>query len=301
MGIAGLGMAWIAAARPLGISARAGELMVGAAMLLWLALAACYASKWRQAPARARAEWQDPIQGSFVALVPASLLLMLPALAPGASIGAKILFPFLAAAQIAVSSALIARWISLKQDPDLVTPAWHLAVVIGLLFAAGAANSLGYKLTGWCFFGAGVVWWLLIESIVLPRLIQREPLPPALRAHIAIELAPPAMVVATYLALVDGEVDAIALGIFGYALFIALILAMLWRFLLKAPFEAGCWAYTFPFTALSVAAWRIALSNASDGAFIFAVALFVIANAIVLWIAVRSALALRRGAFIPPQ
>ena len=301
MGIAGLGLAWMAAARPLGITASGGEAIVWAASMLWLALTTCQTLKWLQARAIARAEWEHPILGSFVALVPASLLLMLPALAPGAGIAAKLLFVFLAAAQAAISAAIVARWIAISQEPGPSTPAWHLAVVAGQLFSASAANALGYKLTGWCFFGSGVVWWLLIESIVLPRLIQREPLPPLMRPQIAIELAPPAVVVVTYLALVDGEVDAIALGIFGYALFIALTLALLARFMLKAPFGPAYWAFTFPFTALSAAAWRVALSNATDGAFAVAAVLFVVANAIVLWVAVLSVLALRRGTFIPPS
>ena len=301
MGIAGLGLAWRAAGIPLRIGIRVGEVIVAMAALLWIALALCYAVKWLRAPERARAEWQHAIQGAFAALVPAALLLVLPASVPYLGVAAKVLFFAAAAAQAAVGAAFVARWLSETQDPDLATPAWHLAIVAGHLLAANAAASMGYKLTGWGFFGAGVLSWLLIEAIVLPRLIQREPLPPQLRTLIAIELAPPAVTAVAYLALVDGESDAIALALLGYALFVCLVLFFLARYLTRAPFGPAYWAFTFPAAALSVVGWQVAMSNASDGAFALAVALFVLANAVVLWIAARTVLALRGGTFLPPQ
>ncbi|MBI4292666.1 MAG: dicarboxylate transporter/tellurite-resistance protein TehA [Betaproteobacteria bacterium] len=299
MGIAGLGLAWRAAAVPLRVPIPVGNAIVAAASLLWLALALCYAAKWLREPARARAEWKHAIQGAFVGLLPATLLLLLPAGASYLGVTAKALFFIAAAAQSALGAAMVARWFSETQDPDLATPAWHLAVVAGHLFAANAAASLGYKLTGWGFFGAGVISWLLIESIVFARLMQREPLPPPLRPLIAIELAPPAVIVIAYLALVDGEVDAVALALLGYSLFVGAILLFLARYLTRAPFGPGYWAFTFPFAALSVAAWRVAVSNASEGAFALALVLFAVANVIVLWVAARTVLALRSGTFMP--
>jgi tellurite resistance protein len=301
MGIAGLGLAWRAAGVQLRFAMPVGNAIVAAASLLWLALALCYAAKWLREPERARAEWKHAIQGAFVGLLPATLLLLLPAGASYLGVVAKVLFFVAAAAQSAIGAAIVARWFSETQDPDLATPAWHLAVVAGHLFAANAAASLGYKLTGWGFFGAGLISWLLIESVVFARLMRHEPLPPPLRPLIAIELAPPAVIAIAYLALVDGEVDAIALALLGYSLFVGAILLFLARYLTRAPFSSVYWAFTFPFAALSVASWRVAVSNATEAAFALALALFVIANIIVLWVAVRTVLALRGGTFMPRE
>ncbi len=77
------------------------------------------------------------------------------------------------------------------------------------------------------------------------------------------------------------------------------VLVFLARRLAGTPFGPACWAFAFPVAALSVAAWRVALSNASDGAFALALFLFVIANAVVVWVTVRTVVALRKGAHLP--
>jgi len=96
-----------------------------------------------------------------------------------------------------------------------------------------------------------------------------------------------------------GEADAIALGLFGWALFLAVALVIIWRWLCEAPFGPGYWAYTLPAAVLSVAAWQIAHATATEPARYFALALFVAANALIGFIAVRTVAALAQGRFVP--
>jgi tellurite resistance protein len=300
MGLGGLGTAWRAAARTYPALAPVGDVLIIAAAAIWMLLAAAYAAKWASTAAAARAEWAHPVAGAFVALVPASLLLLLPALASwlGSAV-TQVLFVLLAVAQFALAAAIVARWIGVQNEPAAVTPVWHLGVVAGHLFTAGAAAALGYKLTGWCFFGAGVIMWAIIDSIVLHRLATHEPLEPQLRPLIAIELAPPSVALIMYLALGEGEADAFALGLFGYALFIACVLTLLARRLCETPFGPSYWAFTLPAAALSTAAWSIAHASATNAATYFALALFVAANAVIGLIAARTITALSRGGFLP--
>lgn len=300
MGLGGLGTAWRAAARTYPALAPVGDVLIAAAAAVWILLAAAYVAKWATAAAAARSEWEHPVAGAFVALVPASLLLLLPALAPWLGSGAtRWLFVLLTVAQFTLAAAIVARWIGIQSEPAAVTPVWHLGVVAGHLFTAGAAAALGYKLTGWCFFGAGVIMWVIIDSIVLHRLATHEPLEPRLRPLIAIELAPPSVALIMYLALGEGEADALALGLFGYALFIACVLILLARRLCETPFGPGYWAFTLPAAALSTAAWSIAHASASDAAAYVALALFVAANMVIGFIAARTMAAVARGRFLP--
>jgi tellurite resistance protein len=299
MGLGGLGYAWRTAGRTYPVLAPFGEALVLLAAALWMLLASAYIAKWASAPAAARSEWTHPVQAAFVAIIPASLLLLLPALEPRIGVTGPALFFLLACVQVVVTAAMFARWISGRAEPATLTPAWHLAAVAGHLFAAGAAAAFGYKLTGWCFFGAGILAWIIIDSIVLHRLATHEPLAPALRPLIAIEVAPPAVALIVYLALGDGEADALALGLFGWGLFVAVVLAILWRWLCEAPFGPAYWAFTLPVAALSMAAWRIAHATAAEPALYFALALFLAANALIGFIAWRTVTALARGRFVP--
>jgi tellurite resistance protein len=301
MGIGGLGQAWRAAGHSYPVLAPVGETIVWLAASLWVLLAAGYLAKWASAPALARAEWEDPVQGAFVAIIPASLLLLMPALAPRMGMGAEALFLMMACAQVAVTAAICARWITAAPDGSVGVPAWQLAVVAGHLFTAGAAAALGYKLTGWCFFGAGVFAWIVIDAFALPRLATLGPLAPGMRPLIAVELVPPTAALIAYNALGEGEADAFALGLFGWALFVAVVLVITWRWLCKAPFGPSYWAFTLPAATLSAAAWRIAHATAAEPALQFALAMFVAANALIGVIAARSIRMLGRGTFLPRQ
>ena len=299
MGLGGLGQAWRAAARTHAGLAPVGDALVLAAVALWILLCASYVAKWISAPELARSEAAHPVSGAFVPLVPASLLLLLPALVPWLGGAGDALFIALAAVQIAATAWFVARCLGGKLEASAITPAWHLAVVAGLLFSGGAAAALGYLLTGWCFFGAGALAWLAIDSLVFYRLATQGPLAPLMRPLLAIELAAPAVVLITYATLAGGEADALALGLFGWTLFVAVMLSVLVRWLCEAPFGAGYWAFTFPAAALSIAAWRIAQATASDPALRFALVLFVVANAVIGFVAARTLLALVRGRFLP--
>ena len=299
MGLGGLGLAWRAATRTHAGLAPIGDALVLAAALLWILLTASYIAKWVIAPGVARSEAAHPLSGAFVPLVPASLLLLLPALVPWLGAAGGALFIALVAAQIATTAVFLARCLGGRLEPAAITPAWHLAVVAGLLFSSGAAAALGFNLTAWCFFGAGALAWLAIDSLVLHRLATQGPLAPPMRPLLAIELAAPAVVLITYTALADGEADALALGLFGWTLFVAVMLSALARWLCEAPFGAEYWAFTFPAAALSIAAWRVAQATAADPALRFALVLFVVANAVIGFVAVRTLLALGRGRFLP--
>lgn len=299
MGLGGLGQAWRAAGHSYPLLAPFGDLLVILAAMLWVLLASSYMVKWASAPAVALAEWRHPVQCAFVATIPASLLMLMPALAPRLGATGHLLIVLLACIQVVVTATIFARWITGRPEPATVTPAWHLAVVAGNLFIAGAAAAVGYKLTGWCFFGAGMALWIIIDSVVLHRLATHEPLAPPLRPLVATEIVPPAVAAIVYIGLGDGEADAIVLGLFGWGLYLAVALVIAWRWLCEAPFGEGYWAFTLPVAAVSIAAWQIAHATATQAALYFALALFVAANALIGFIAWRTVLALAQGRFVP--
>ena len=66
------------------------------------------------------------------------------------------------------------------------------------------------------FFGAGMFSWLSLEPAILQRLRNLEPVAPAVRPAIGIQLAPAFVGCSTYLTLNGGEVDLLVKLFVGY-------------------------------------------------------------------------------------
>ena len=143
------------------------------------------------------------------------------------------------------------------------------------------------KELGLLFFGAGLLSWLTLESVVVHRLILKT-LPVGLRASLGLHLAPPAVACVAYLAVTDGPPDRLAQILFGYALFQALVTLRLVPWLRRQPFSPAAWAYTFGVSALPLAALRLTERGLAGPSAALAVPLFVAANLVIGWIAVRT-------------
>src|SRR4051812_3337977 len=106
---------------------------------------------------------------------------------------------------------------------EATTPILYMPTVGGGFVAAIACASFGMRELGLLFFGAGLLSWLTLESIVVHRLILLT-LPVPLRASLGLHLAPPAVACVAYPAVTDGPPDRLAQILFGYALFQALVM-----------------------------------------------------------------------------
>ncbi len=110
------------------------------------------------------------------------------------------------------------------RDPLASTSVLYLPTVGVKFVAAAVGGSLGYPAWGALFFGAGVLAWLTLESLILQRHAVLAPLPLAQRATLGIQLAPPVVGAMAYLSLTEGPPDLFVQALFGYALLQALLL-----------------------------------------------------------------------------
>jgi tellurite resistance protein len=82
--------------------------------------------------------------------------------------------------------------------------------------SAIVASAFGHPDWGAPFFGAGLLSWLAIESVLLHRLYTHSELPPALRPTSGNPArAPPAVGCAAYLAITTEPPDLFAQGLIG--------------------------------------------------------------------------------------
>lgn len=299
LGLVALGGAWRTALRIWPVPAAIGDVILLLAAAVWLVLIVLYAAKWLLATRAALAEFRHPIQSGFVSLVPGSTMLVALAVLLLSRDLALVLFGLGAAGHLAFLVWRLGFLWQGGRDPELTTPVQYLPPVAGNLIAAIVAGGLGLPECGVAFFGAGLLFWLVTEPIVVHRLITQPPLPGPLRPTLGILLAAPAVCCLAWLSINGNDVDYLAQGLLGYAGIQALVLLRMLPWL-RQPFGASAWAYTFGIAALAHLPMRFVLDGRGLPFDVLAVVLFVAANGIIGGIALGTLALLLRGRLLPP-
>ncbi|WJH41890.1 dicarboxylate transporter/tellurite-resistance protein TehA [Aliirhizobium terrae] len=299
LGVVGLSGSWRAATAYWGVSAVVGEVigMIGAA--IWLLLVLCYALKWIVFRQDAVQELEHPVQCCFVGLVGVATMLVANVMLPSSYVLAAIVF------WLGFSwTALFALWRTGAlwrggRDPSTTTAVLYLPTVAGSYVTGIVGSALGYQGLSQLAFGAGFFSWLAIESVLLNRLLTAGEMNEPIRPTMGIQLAPPTVGTVAYLSATTGMPDMLAHAMLGYGLLQALLMIRILPWLLKQPFTAGYWAFSFGLTALATAVVR--MSERGDAGLVpaLAVPVFVIVNALIALLVVMTLGLLLRGKLFP--
>ena len=301
VGSLALANAWRVGVRIWHLPEAVAEGLTLAALAVWLVLVLAYAHKWLARREEALAELRHPVQSAFVSLGTLSSLLAAMALKPYAPVFATGLVAVVLAGQLALGVYLYGRsWMG-GLKPELITPALYLPAVGQNFVAATASAVFGWPQLGALFFGAGLLSWLAIESVILKRQAGPEILSEALRPTLGIQLAPPVVGGVSYLALTSGTPDLFAQLLFGYGLYQALLLARMFPWIARQGFVPGLWGFSFGVAALPTVAMRLVERGLDGPAAWLAPPLFIAANLIIGTLAVRPLGQLFSGKLLPRQ
>jgi tellurite resistance protein len=296
MAFAGL---WRVAIRVWHLPDVVGTVLSVTALAVWVVILFAYAHKWFTRTADARAEIQHPVQSSFSALGPVSTLLAAQLLLPYAHTLALGLFGVAVIASLALGAYLQGRLWQGGRKPELITPAIYLPTVAASFVSGTAAAAFGFHQLGELFFGAGVLAWLALESLILHRAAVHDPLPEALRPTLGVQLAPPVVGGVTYLSLTSGTPDLFAMALLGYGLYQALLLLRLLPWIRKQAFVPGYWSFSFGVAALPTMVLRLLERGAIGPVEWAAPVLFIAANVIIGILAVKTVGLLAQGKLLP--
>jgi len=289
LGLGGLGNASRAAHRVWDAPAFVGEGISLAAFTVWLSCGLGFLRSWISKSETARGDFRDPARAPFAALLPMSTMIAGFALKPHAPIASTILIGVGLGGQMLVGIQATASLWRGGRGGDAVTPILLMPTVGGFFVGTIAAVQVAGPSLGVLFFGAGLISWLVTESVVLHRLANRT-LPPGLRATLGIHLTPPAIACVAYLELGDASPDRFVQGVFGYALLQGTVMLRLVPWLREQPFSHRAWAHTFGIAALPLAALRFVELGQEGPIPMLALPLFIGANLAIGWIALRSIL-----------
>ena len=141
----------------------------------------------------------------------------------------------------------------------------------------------------------------MLGAVVVNRLLLVKLLPPPLRPTMAIELAPPAVGGIAYLLIHGPTPDPVAYFLAGYAALMALVQLRLIPLYARTPFSPAFWSFTFAWCAAANLAVRWLAIEHPAGETLWASLVTAAASLLVLAIAARTVVDLRRGGFLPPD
>lgn len=299
MGTTGLAIAWKKAHAVLGLPAAIGSILQWWALGLFVALALTYLAKLVKHGEAVRHEFAHPIRLNFFPAVSISLLLLAAAFAdtlPGPAFG---MWAVGAALHLGFTLTVMSSWIHhTRYEIKHANPAWFIPVV-GNIIVPVAGVAFAPAEVSWFFFSIGLVFWLVLMTIVMYRLFFHEPLPERLTPTLFILIAPPAVGFIAWTRLHGGEIDAFARILYHTALFLALLLASNAMRFFRLRFFLSTWAYSFPLAALTIATLMMAQG---DGLFMpLAVALLAILSIVLALLTLRTALGVLRGEICVPE
>ena len=263
MGMLGLTLATHAAETAFGLGPAASLGFLAVSVAIFVAVTVLYGMKFLLHRAAVRAEWSHPVKSAFFPTTSISILLLAIAAMPYSLRVADTLWIVGAALQAVLTLSVIANWIGHTQyQPMHLGPAWFIPAV-GNVVVPVAGAMLGYTELSWLFFSAGIVFWIVLLTLVMNRLIFHDPLPARLMPTLVILIAPPAVAFIAYVRL-TGDIDVFAriLVNTGYV-FAAIVATQVGKFA-RLPFALSWWALSFPVAALTIASFLYAEMMASS-------------------------------------
>lgn len=219
---------------------------------LFCLVGSLYGMKMMLYPQAVRAEWRHPVRISFFPAVSIGLILLGSAAVPVQLGLARVLWTVGAALHLALTLAVLRSWIEhSRYEVAHTNPAWFIPVV-GNVLVPMAGIRFAPADVSWLFFSVGLVFWIVLLTIVVYRLIFHPPLPGKMVPTLFILLAPPSASFLSWVALTGG-VDAFARILYFTAVFFFLLLLTQLPKFARLGFALSWWATSFPLAAFTIA------------------------------------------------
>ena len=293
MGFAGLTLAFITSHELLLLTPLIYQTLSWITLSLFALLSLTYLVKIVRFRQAVKNEWQQP-QG----------LVMFPTFSISMMLIAMILdtlYPSAAAPvwYAAISLHLVFTFYTLHfwlNHPSLtltdLAPTWFIPAVGNIIAPIGAMLYANADIA-WFFFSIGIIFWLILLSLLMQRLIFNAPMPDKLTPTLFILIAPPAMGFLAYLSINEFKLDGFAYLLYYTALFMTLFLFSQYKRFIHLKFSVTSWAYAFPLAAMTNASFLMYELTANKLFGYFASVFIALLSALIVHLTLRMLLAIK--------
>ncbi len=265
MGTLGLTLAWQKSALVLALPPIISQALLIASATIFAVIVSIYLLKIiRHAPA-VIAEFNHPIKMSFFPAFSIGIILMSIATLEVSTELSRFLWVLGSTLQLIFTLNVLTRWIH-HQDFQIthMTPAWFIPVVGNILVPISGVEHGFYEIS-WFFFSIGIVYWLVLKTLIFNRIIFHEPLPEKLLPTLFILIAPPAIGFLSYMKLNHDIVDGFGRILYHTAAFLVLLLMTQFSRFFRIQFFMSWWAYSFPLAAFTIASQVMFVRTGAPG------------------------------------
>lgn len=300
MGLSGLTIATHKLETVQGWGNLGSQTLLGLTVTVFLLLLSVYGIKLVTHRDAVAEEWAHPVRISFFPTISISLILLSIATMPVSPVASRGLWTAGAAFHLLMTLLVMTSWINHSRYEVVHTnPAWFIPVVGNILVPIVGLHHAPADLS-WFFFSIGLVFWLVLLTIVVYRLVFHNPLPGRLVPTMFILLAPPSIGFISWVTLTGG-IDAMARILYFSAVFFFLLLVPQFPRFARLSFTLSWWAYSFPLAAFTIA--TLVMGERSGVAFYSyaGLALFAALAAVIAGLTMRTLLAIVRHEICQPE
>ncbi len=300
MGMAGLCIAWDKALHILHVQTPVPYILTGVTLIIFVLLACLHILRVIRYPEAVLADLSHPIKINFLATIPISLLLLSAAMQP-LNMGIALVFWAIGGLlQLIVLLYILDKWMHHEHfKVEHLNPAWFIPAVGNVLVPLSGV-ALGYSEISWFFFSVGMLFWLILQTIIFNRILFHSPLPGKLLPTLFILIAPPSVGFVAFVKL-TGNFDAFAHMLYYIALFFTLLLFTQFHRFIRLPFQLSSWAYSFPLASITVASLLMYELTSKGFYQQLALALLALSSLVVIALLVKTVQAIRAGEICIPD
>ncbi|MCX7790290.1 MAG: SLAC1 anion channel family protein [Chloroflexaceae bacterium] len=258
LGMTGTTIALQRAERFLGLPFSISGILLVASLAIFLTIATFYALKAARHLDAVKREFAHPVKINFFATISISMLLFGIAFMRLNGDVSRLFWMAGTALHLVFTLVILSAWMHRTTfQIQHANPAWFIPVVGNIIIPIAGVEHAPAEIS-WFFFSIGLIFWIVLLTIVLYRIIFYPPLPERLKPTLFILIPPPAIGFVSYLRLMEHDVsgfvlDGFARVLYYFALFILLLLLVQVRQFVKIPFYISWWAYSFPMAAITIA------------------------------------------------
>ncbi|OOF70506.1 dicarboxylate transporter/tellurite-resistance protein TehA [Rodentibacter caecimuris] len=295
LGLGATAIAWFHAGEILSYGERVGNILGITATLIWVTFIAIYSYKLVARFELVKEEWKSLFRFSFISLIPITTMI----------IGDLFYhWHFILLGETLVWTGVVGQlgyailkigslWKGNNFTTESAQPPFYLLAIASNFTSASSIALLGYTDIAYLFLGAGLIYWLTFEPILLQRL-RILPIPADVKPSLGIALAPPFVCSAAYLSINGGEIDLLVKLLWGYGFLQFLFLLRIFSWVIKEGLSIGLWSFSFGLASMANSAVEFYTDNILKGLAIFA---FIFANIIISLLILNTLIKLVQGKF----
>ncbi len=254
MGLAGFTIAWQKAQHIFEVDLSIDPFLITLSVSAFVTLLVMYTAKYVMSYKTVLEEFKNPIKLHFFPTISISLLLISIAFL---QFDQAISLPIWLAGSIfhlMFTLYIINAWIHHDHfEVQHLNPAWFIPAV-GNVIVPIAGVQLGFIEISWFFFSIGMLFWVILLTIIFNRIIFHNPMQEKLVPTLFILIAPPAVGFISYMKL-TGDLDAFARILYFAGLFLTMLMLVQIKRFAKLQFFLSWWAYSFPLAAITIASF----------------------------------------------